>query len=179
MPYCTSEDLLISGDVMLPPTLSLDKFVQLASDDMDSKLGYRYEVPILTVGLPSHQIALLKSINAKLATGRLIMATAVGGEDTAVHQYALYLIKEAEMDLMSIANGQVDLQAPEVDEDGNSVTPGSPLDNDPYARTPGAWNPDSTSPVTVFEKNILTVSEPLYWDPATNVSIDGEIQDVR
>ena len=165
---------------MLPASLSKEKFIDFAAGDMDSKLGYRYVTPIDTTALPVHQLQLLMSINAKLATGRLIMATAVGGEDTAVHQYALYLVKEAEMDLMSIANGQVDLVAVEVDEDGNTL-PGidNPTIADPFARTPTAWNPDSVSAQTEFEKSFFTDEPKRLWDPATNIETNGEVSDVR
>jgi hypothetical protein len=180
MAYCEETDLLISSDIMLPSVLSKSKFIQFAADDMDAKLGYVYIVPITTASLPAHQKSLLRSINAKLATGRLIMAAAVGGEDTAVHQYALYLIKEAEMDLMSIANGQVDLQAPAVDSSGNPLPPmDDPLSNDSFARTPGGWNPDRTSAVTAFEKSVFGFNDPISWDPATNISSDGGVSELR
>jgi hypothetical protein len=176
MPYCEETDLLLGDDILMPSSLSKPKFVAMAASDMDAKLGYVYVVPIVTTSMPVHQKNLLKSINAKLASGRLIMAQAMASQDSAVHQYALYLIKEAEMDLMTIANGTVDLTAPLVDDAGSPINPvENPLVDDPWAKTPTGWNPDATSPVTAFEKTFMG-EDPLAfypWEPSSNIVHDG------
>ena len=154
------------------------KFVKSSAEEMDAKLGYRYAVPIpMTDGstLPANQKFLLKDLNIKLATGRFIMAMALHGQSESLHQYALYLIKEAEMILMSIANGAIDLNTARVDESGVGVGLVEPPEvADPYARIPTAWNPDQVSAVTLFEKNYMTGDpEPLYWTPAENIEGEG------
>lgn len=177
MAYCSEADLLLTAEVLVAPT-EKTRFINLASDAMDAKLGYLYVVPIdISDGsnLPNHQILLLKTINAKLATGRLIMASAQGQQNSEVNAYAAYLIREAETDLASIANGQVDLLAPRVGVEGEGVgNVDDPSVADPFARIPGSWNPDQVSPVTVFEKNYMTPeSEPMFFTPGGNIIGDG------
>lgn len=97
MPYSAAEDLLI-GDLELHSALDPQKFVQDAADEMDSHLGVRFLVPIDTGNTSTvepHAILALKRINNHLATGRLILAVAVGGEDDSLHAYGAYLVREA------------------------------------------------------------------------------------
>lgn len=175
MAYCTSNDLFIDHQMYTDIT-EKDRYVQFAADSMDSKLGYIYVVPIATTGIPAHQSTLLKTINAQLATGRLIMSRSSAHQESQVHAYALYLIRQAEMDLMAIANGNVDLTAPRVNGEGDILgTLDDPATADALARTPSGWNPDATSPVTAFEKNIMSGStESAYWVPGDNIEGLGE-----
>lgn len=181
MAYCGETDLLVSEGLVVSPN-EKSKFVQSAADEMDAKLGYRYATPIVTEDLPANQAKLLLTINAKLASGRLIMSNALGGQDAQVNAYALYLIKEAEMDLMSIANGQVDLTAPLVDSTGTEIgTVEDPVIDDPYARMPTGWNPDAASAVTIFEKNFMGSMPDENWlyTPGDNIENDGRVDKVR
>lgn len=178
MAYCEETDLLLSGGLVTGSTEKA-KYLQSAADEIDAKLGYRYATPIAIETLPANQRKLLKTINAKLASGRLIMSNALGGQDASVNAYAHYLIKEAEMDLMSIANGQVDLAASLVDATGTGIgTIADPTTEDTYARIPTGWNPDQTSAVTVFEKTFLG-GEDWMWTPGQNIANDGTIKKVR
>lgn len=172
-------DLLITNG-MTVASGDMEKFIKVAQDEIDSKIGFTYLTP-LDIGstntlMPANQKTLIKSIAVRLATGRLIMGTALGGQAETVNAYGLFLIKEAESDLMAIANGQIDLVAQRVDASGSpiGVIP-DPSRADPYARTPTAWNSDSTSPVTLFEKNFMTGTDPeiLPWTPADNITGTG------
>lgn len=182
MSYCTSTDLLIDHQ-MYTDTNEKDRYVRAAADAMDAKLGFLYVVPVDVASdeFPAHEASLLKKINAELATGRLIMSRSSGGQENNVNQYALFLIKQAEGDLMALANGNVDLHAPRVDSGGDPLGElEDPTANDRFARTPTSWNPDATSAVTFFEKNIMggyPDSEP--WIPAENISGDGANVDIR
>ncbi len=181
--YCTEIDLLV-GDDFVAAAGSKAKYVRLAADEMDGKLGYVYVTPIPMNGLPLNQQNLLKSINQRLATGRLIMSQALGTQDNNVNAYALRLVAEAQADLMSIANGQVDLATARADAAGQSEgVIEDPQVDDPYARMPGAWNPDAMSAVTIFEKSFMTerspIAPPLYFTPGTNIDGDGSIEKVR
>lgn len=183
MPYCADEDLLLTADVMVLPA-EKTRFIRLTAEAMDSKLGYLYAVPVdIGTGssLPTHQKLLLKTINAKMATGRMLMSSAVGSQNSEVNAYAAYLIREAEMDLASIANGQVDLNAPRVDESGDGVgNVEDPTVDDPFARIPGGWNADQTSAVTTFEKNYMTEStEQIKFTPADNILGEGRSTRIR
>jgi len=95
--YSEKEDLLI-GDIRLSPQYGDGtKFVELAADDMDAQLGHVYLTPIvIPEDIPENRpsILLLKRINNCLASGRLIMDMALGGEDTVLNAYGLKLYNE-------------------------------------------------------------------------------------
>jgi hypothetical protein len=176
-PYCNAADLYIAEDMVAPPAVK-QQFIKVALDDIDSKLGFIYVTPIDVGSLPSHQAKLLKTMAAKLASGRLIMANALGQENSSVHAYAAYLCREAEMELMNIANGVIDLTAPRVDATGaeTGLIPDPSID-DPYARIPTSWNPDQTSAVTTFERNFHTetAGRKFLWSPDENIDDEGRI----
>lgn len=178
--YCNETDLLIDHQMFTDPN-EKDRYVKFAADSMDSKLGYIYVVPIVVSGLPPHQATLLKTINAQLATGRLIMSRASAHQESQVHAYALYLIRQAEMDLMAIANGAVDLSAPRVNAEGDILgTLNDPSTSDTLARTPSGWNPDAVSAVTAFEKNVMSgSSESEFWVPGDNIEGFGGLSSIR
>lgn len=111
MAYSADTDLL-TGSIPTPDYLSPAKFVSDAADEIDSKLGFIYETPIvLEEADPATRPArlLLKRINNFLATGRLLMAVASPEEDDRVHAYASRLINEANLSLGMIAKGEIDL----------------------------------------------------------------------
>jgi hypothetical protein len=169
MPYCTTNDLLIGQLISrTPPEVVPGDYVNRAADEMDSRLGFVYQTPLPVTGinaLPSHQVKLLKSINLKLASGRIILATTIATEDVTIHQYGLRLIQEADLELAAIANGDVKLSAPMVDSDG--VVIGEivdPDDADPYARVPTAINVDMYSAVVAFEANVHQ-GQAVNWAP--------------
>lgn len=178
--YCHVNDLMIDHSMYADPS-EKERYVKFAADAMDSKLGYIYTVPIVTSGIPAHQATLLKTINAQLATGRLIMSRASAHQESSVHAYALYLIRQAEMDLMAIANGTVDLLAPRVNAGGEPLGElEDPAASDALARTPSGWNPDASSPVTLFEKNIMSGElDSLSWVPGENIEGIGEVSSIR
>lgn len=155
MAYSTEDDLLV-GDLALSPILDTGKFVKEAAEEMDSKLGFIYTLP-LPGDLPEYQKLLLKGINNKLASGRLIMAVAIGGEDSTVHAYAARLVQEATQELLAIANGIVELAA------DRAV---APADVQAGSRTPSIKNLDSESAVEAFTNNFVN-GENWYWRPGT------------
>lgn len=107
--YSETGDLLL-GD--LPSPRDAEKYVQDATDEINSKLGFRYVVPIVVdqsvpANLPT--ILLLKRINNHLASGRLVCAKAASGSQQEVHQYGLSLIREAELALNQLVSGEMTL----------------------------------------------------------------------
>lgn len=159
MPYSKPENLLI-GDIILPGSVDKSRWVQDASDEMDALLGWVYDLPLRKVGevvdpsptaenwktLPLHQQLLLTQINNKLASGRLIMAIAMAGEDQQLHAYGLDLVRQAEAQLMLLANRTIELDAELI----------VPVDGEDYlSRIPSIKQHDDESLLAGFENTVL------------------------
>jgi hypothetical protein len=143
--YCSTSDLLI-GDIPTPDYVNVQKFVDDAADEIDSKIGFVYETRVdMTEGGHTSRPArlLLKRINAFLASGRLLMSVDTGGEDTQVHAYALKLVNDATEALSLIANGQITLEGAE------KIASGSTTDHVPII-----YNKDTESNVDAFYDRI-------------------------
>lgn len=157
MSYSAEGDLLI-GDVMLPLGFDKAKYIKEATDEIDSKLGFLYKLPLEAAPplmvLPPHEQVLLKVISNKLASGRLIMDVAMAGERQTVHAYARRLVDEANNDLMLLANGAVELHAVRSDTDPEQ----------PASKVPSARVHDEESLVLGFENTVLR-QDPWYSRP--------------
>lgn len=145
MAYCEITDLLL-GDIPTPTYVDLQKMVNDAADEIDSKIGYVYQTPV-DVSLTSNVVRparlLLKRINAHLATGRIILMVASPEENANLHAYGYHLVKEAILALDQIAAGQISLEgATEVVSDL------------PQATVPMISNLDSESQVEAFYDRI-------------------------
>lgn len=158
MSYVQETDLLL-GELTssLPSSISVTQYLDMTAEEMDAKLGVLYKVPIAINGLPNSQGGLIRSIHRKLASGRIIMAATVAHSESSLHAYALQLVKEALMELMAVANGDVVLVGAErVNGDG---TGRGEIDDaeilDPQARVPGSKNRDTYSAVEAFEFNFM------------------------
>ena len=169
MAYCTTNDLLLGQlETRLPAEVNPTEYITIVADEMDARLGFMYETPFDIAGvdsLPLHQVKLLKSINSKRASGRIIMAATIASEDSLVHQYALRLIQEADLELAAIANGDVRLSAPPIGADGLPLDPIEDPDiDDPQARIPGAVSRDVDSATAAFEA-FAYQGEDVIWAP--------------
>lgn len=155
MPYSSEGDLLI-GDVLLPAGFNQAKYITEATDEIDSKLGFLYQLPLTAVegDLPPHEALLLKVISNKLASGRLIMDIAMAGERQSVHAYGRRLVDEATNDLLLLANGTVELHAV---RSATNVAQES-------AKVPTIRNQDDESLTLGFENTVLR-QEPWYSRP--------------
>ena len=152
--YSASSDLL-TGSIPTPAYLDLDKVVQDAADEIDSKLGHIYTTPFdvsNTGPLSRPARLLLKRINNFLATGRLILQVASPEEDSRLHAYGWSLIQEANAALAAIAAGEISLT-------GAQVLP--PVDGEvgPPVSVPLISNLDPESNVEAFYDR---VSNPNY-----------------
>lgn len=118
--YSEVTDLLV-GDMTIGGGVDKDRFVQDATDEVNSRLGFVYVLP-LDPAPAEHITLMLKRCANLIATGRLILAVASGGEDTALHAYGESLLREGQNLLEAIACGQVDLGAAKVPvhTDGNA-----------------------------------------------------------
>lgn len=152
MPYSNADDLL-TGDLLISQKVDKGKFVSDAAEEIDSKLGFIYVLPL--TGLELHETLLLKQINNKLASGRLILTLDIAGEGTVLHAYGLRLITEAMNDLMLLANGAVQLGAPR-----------TPLETGSRPnKTPKVFNHDEESAVDIFESAVMRRGETGTWQP--------------
>ena len=152
MAYCADTDLAL-GDIVLPTWLVKSQWIERAAEEIDSRLGFIYKVPLVSAGAPqtfaalaTHEKALIKGINWKLATGRIILALDSGGEDVALHAYGRSLVLEAINDLMQVANGVVSF--PDAALNVDSVTNGPNM-------TPSATNADEFSLVDAWSDTVI------------------------
>lgn len=146
MPYSSVDDLLL-GDLPLGATIDRVRYVQDATDEIDSAIGSVYATPIdMTEEGPvaRHSRLLLKRINNHLATGRIILAVAVGGEDDSLHAYGVSLIREAHGALGQIATGAIDLEGAEKTDVPSDSSSG-----------PTIHNTDEFSGVEAFYENVM------------------------
>lgn len=147
MAYSDVTDLLL-GDLVINPTVDKQKFVDQAAEEIDSKLGWLYKLPLEAISpatlLPGYQLLLLKGINNKLATGWLILTLDIAGEGTTLHAYGWALVREARSELMSLANGEVLLSATRIQSDLNISD-----------KIPGIHNEDSESLLLGFENTVM------------------------
>jgi hypothetical protein len=166
--YSETDDLLL-GDIILGAGLDPQKFVDQAAEDIDAKLGWVYELPLKVLvpegaprpadpddytKLPLHEQLLLKGINNKLASGRLILAEAVAGEDNSLNAYGYFLVKEATDELTYLANGEVPLSAVRY------VT----VEGDVVDKVPTIKNQDEESLLLGFENTVMR-GEPWWSRP--------------
>lgn len=150
--YAELEDLLI-GDVPTPAYVNPQKFLNDAADEIDSKIGFRYDTPLdvqPTSSLARPARLLIKRLTAHLASGRLLLSVDTSGEETTIHAYGLYLIQECEAALAMIANGQVTLEG------------ATPIEGATSVAGPIYSNIDAESAVEAFYDR---VANPLYVFP--------------
>lgn len=107
--YSEVGDLLL-GDI--PNPRDAEKWVQDASDEIDSKLGTRYVTPIVVdESIAANRVTplLLKRIANHFASGRLVCAKAASASQQEVHQYGMSLIRAANDALNQLVAGEMTL----------------------------------------------------------------------
>lgn len=146
MAYSVVDDLLIDDSVY---SVDLDKHIGLADDEINVRLGYVYEIPLVpvppAVGLRAQDILLLKMISSKLASGRIILAAATPGEDNNLHAYGRYLVNDAMQSLNLLASGEIDIEAVRLDV----------LTEEDLSRLPSVVNQDEESLLLGFEETVM------------------------
>ena len=136
MAYSEVDDLLL-GDLIVAESVDRQKFVDLAAREINSKLGWVYELPLHPHGtdpvtetswesLPPHEADTLRDLNNRLASGRLILSLAVGGEEVQLHALGWHYVNSALEDLMVLANGTVDLTAVRIGSENPSYRDTAP-----------------------------------------------------
>lgn len=140
--YAAPTDLL-TGDIPLAGKYGDGTaFVQLAADEIDSQIGHIYVTPIVFDESTPEKVAkvrpaklLLKKINTLLASGRIILDQAAGGEDDNLHAYGQSMVAEALALLNQIMNSKILLtDAPLLpSEEARDNTAVSVLQEDSYS----------------------------------------------
>lgn len=159
--YCTKSQLYVEGGGMsFDSTLDFQRFIDSAAVEMNGKLGVIYEIPLApaiippaTVApatLPEYQLDLLQTINAKLASGRIMLTIDSTGEGSRQHAYGAQLVREAMMELMYLVNGEVDIAA--VRRPSQTTNSG-----------PRILNHDAESSVDVYEKMVHNRDRVFAW----------------
>lgn len=105
--YCDVVDLLL-GDISTSALLDPQKYVNDASDEIDSKIGFVYITPVsINAPTPRPVVLLLKRICSHLASGRLIMAATLSVEGDKLHAYGESLVTGAQMAITEIVKGNI------------------------------------------------------------------------
>jgi hypothetical protein len=139
--YSATTDLL-TGDLPLPSYVSPQKFVDDAADEINSKIGFLYQVPVdlNAEAVKTPVKLLLKRINNFLASGRLIMMLTQSQEDTRLHAYGYSLVADATAALAQIASGELVLELPKPAGSETEIAVTAPL----------IYNQDAESAVEAF-----------------------------
>jgi hypothetical protein len=146
------------GDLTVSGSIDLDAAASDAASEMNIRLGERYVVPldIDHEDLASHHRDLIKLINARLAAGNLIMATATATEYHELHRWGEYLREMALTDLDLIVSGRVVLGG-QTEQTTDAA--------DRY-RGPSIVNHDDLSAVEAFEESFMRGSlQGQSWGP--------------
>ena len=174
MAYCVVADLL-TGDIPLAGKYGNGTaFVNLAADEIDGQIGHIYVTPVVFDESTIEKAArvrpaklLLKKINTLLASGRIILDMAAGGEDANLHAYGKSMKDEAILLLNMITTGKIVLtDAPVLAEDVDNQNTGPSISNeDPvslvesfYTSRQGVW-PIGASPLPVAFYDEVPVAE--------------------
>lgn len=120
MTYAEESDLL-TGSIPLPAYIDVNQWLQDGADEIDVRLGSVYVTPVILPDKPStgadpyrQSRLILKYINARISSARIIFAAAAGGEDSETHAYARFLLREATTALNKLANGDPELLGAEL-----------------------------------------------------------------
>jgi len=150
---CIVADLLL-GSIPTPAYIDPVKFIVDTSEEIDVAFSPYYETPIILTltAITKPTILFLKQVNAKLASGRILMASSAGHEDAQVNAYGKYLIDQAFASIYKVC-------------EGDYVLPGV-IQVAPVANDSGGvriYNEDATSAVEDFYTRVTTpISESWY-----------------
>lgn len=140
--YATVNDLLL-GDMTLSSAIDPAKFIADSADEIDVRIGRIYVTPVDVTKLEETARLTLKIANARLASGRMLMAQAQAAQDDSLHAYGMYLIREAEATISAIESSRLPLDGATIRDD---------LTDTP---APKVTNLDAASPVEAFYGEFL------------------------
>lgn len=140
MTWAENKDLLI-GDMELG-RVNASQYLDVAEREINGRLGQLYQLPI-PADLPQYQLDTLKTIQANIATGRLLLAQGAGAESEDLHAYGKSLVKQGYDELERIGHAY---------ELGGSATRVGTAGED---RRPSVSAPDAVSPTDTFYGNVI------------------------
>lgn len=156
--YCVPSDLLV-GDLLGIDDTDKQSFIDRAASEMHAYLGTRYAVPLVgksrlpwSGNVSAHEAELLKIINAKIASGRLILQKFAADEESNQHAYGASLLREGKNDLMQIVNGTIELTSV---QGADSVA-------SEHSKVPSINNHDAESMVDAWEDRVMR-GDPFAW----------------
>lgn len=160
MPYSQSGDLL-TGQIPLPAYVDAEAYILNAAEEIDAIVGMTYVTPVNLQETPENRASMLvlKKANNFLASGRIIMALDSGGQDSELHKYGAYLVREAEKIVRSIAEGEFILVG------------ATRLSGEAGGSAPTIDNADPVSIVDAYYDNFNRANYPL---PRRRISFGGE-----
>lgn len=145
--YCEEEDLLL-GEMPVSSFISKQKFINDSADEIDVRISRIYVTPIQLTTLNRISKIVLRICNARLASGRILMAQAQANQDDSLHAYAMYLLNEADATLEALEAGRLTLEGAEQHEDLQTIA------------GPTIENLDKDSPVEAFADAFLGGAPP-------------------
>jgi hypothetical protein len=141
VPYSAVTDLLLD-DTNITSVIDKTQYVQDATDEIDSQIGFLYATPV-DVGTVARPVKLLlKRINNWLATGHILATIYQVDEDGHMNQLAKWYLDQAYSVLKQIVEGQILLP----------IDPANPGEDEPF-NGPHQFNEDSQSQVSAFYGN--------------------------
>lgn len=127
--YCSNEELTL-GDVRMDDAIKR-KYIEAASDEIDSRLSDIYVTPLPYSTADSGQLRrtslILNQICTELATGRAILGAAGSKQSDQVHAYGRWLVDRAHKNLDKIMSGEIKLEGTGVVRVDKSGKVGGPL----------------------------------------------------
>lgn len=146
---------MLIGKLTVSPTTDKAAYVCAAFDEINSRIGYLYTLPIVVANLEIQSQLVLKKINNFIASGRFIMAMAIGAEQQELHAYGASLVREGFAELALILDGSLPL----IGAEASTGTVGD--------RFPETVNHDAASAMYAFEDEFFNES---IWDHGTRVT---------
>lgn len=160
MAYSEEGDLLI-GQIPLPAYVIAQTYISNAAEEIDAIIGMTYVTPVSLQDAPESRASklVLKKANNFLASGRIIMAVDAGGQDSELHKYGQYLVREAEKIVRAIAEGEFILVG------------ATRLDGEMSSSAPTIDNADAASIVDAYYDNFNRANYPF---PRRSIRFGGD-----
>lgn len=169
--YSDPDDMLVGTDFALPADDTLERFVRDAAQEIDSRLGFKYVIPLKFTRIVGGSVSyvdpedsstytpsylLVRRLSNFIASGRYLLAATSPEEQNSLHQYANKLLRDAEAILSQITSNRADLEIEELPSDDMDT---------PYGLL--VKNRDKRSMVQEFEEQAMNYNNPFLGAEST------------